>query len=143
MPITGWQAGIDVLIQRACPEHAYHVFILKRIKSDLSKKIVVVVAGFQGINSKEDITTLGRGGSDTTAVALASALKADECQIFTQMWMEYIQLIQEYAERLENLDSVTYEEMLEMSGLGSKVLQLRSVEFASKYNVPLKSTACS
>ena len=97
----------------------------------------MVVAGFQGVDEHGDITTLGRGGSDTTAVALAAALKADECQIYTDVDGVYTtdpRIVPE-ARRLERL---TYEEMLEMASLGAKVLQIRSVEFASKYNVPLR-----
>jgi len=132
---TGWQAGIETDSEHSGARiTCIHT---KRIKADLSKKIVVIVAGFQGINSKEDITTLGRGGSDTTAVALAAALKADECQIYTDVDGVYT-TDPRICRKARKLDSVTYEEMLEMSGLGSKVLQLRSVEFASKYNVPLR-----
>ena len=97
----------------------------------------MVVAGFQGIDSKGNITTLGRGGSDTSAVALAAALKADECQIYTDVEGVYT-TDPRICSNAQKLDALTYEEMLEMSGLGSKVLQLRSVEFASKYNVPLR-----
>jgi aspartate kinase len=132
---TGWQAGIETDNQHA--RARISCIHTKRIKADLSKKIVVIVAGFQGISSKEDITTLGRGGSDTTAVALAAALKADECQIYTDVDGVYT-TDPKICRKARKLDSVTYEEMLEMSGLGSKVLQLRSVEFASKYNVPLR-----
>jgi len=132
---TGWQAGIETDNEHVGARiSCIHT---KRIKADLSKKIVVIVAGFQGINSKEDITTLGRGGSDTTAVALAAALKADECQIYTDVDGVYT-TDPRICRKARKLDSVTYEEMLEMSGLGSKVLQLRSVEFASKHNVPLR-----
>jgi aspartate kinase len=132
---TGWQAGIETDNQHA--RARISCIHTKRIKADLSKKIVVIVAGFQGISSKEDITTLGRGGSDTTAVALAAALKADECQIYTDVDGVYT-TDPKICRKARKLDSVTYEEMLEMSGLGSEVLQLRSVEFASKYNVPLR-----
>ena len=99
--------------------------------------MIVVVAGFQGVDEKGNITTLGRGGSDTTAVALAAALKADECQIFTDVDGVYTtdpRIVPE----ARRLDRLTYEEMLEMASLGAKVLQIRSVEFASKYNVPLR-----
>ena len=97
----------------------------------------MVVAGFQGIDEHGDITTLGRGGSDTTAVALAAALKADECQIFTDVDGVYTSdpRVVPDASRLSRL---TFEEMLELSSLGAKVLQIRSIEFASKYNVPLR-----
>lgn len=98
---------------------------------------VAVVAGFQGVNDDGDITTLGRGGSDTTAVAIAAALKADECQIYTDVDGVFTtdpRIVPE----ARRLDRVTYEEMLEMSSLGAKVLQIRAVEFASKYRVPLR-----
>lgn len=109
----------------------------KRIRADLDAGRVVVVAGFQGVDEHGNITTLGRGGSDTTAVALAAALKAHECQIFTDVDGVYTTdpRVVEQARRLER---VTFEEMLEMASLGSKVLQIRSVEFAGKYNVPLR-----
>ncbi|MDX1514224.1 MAG: aspartate kinase [Gammaproteobacteria bacterium] len=109
----------------------------ERIEKDLASGTVVVVAGFQGVNENGDITTLGRGGSDTTAVALAAALEADECQIFTDVEGVYTsdpRLVPDA--RL--LKALTYEEMLELSSLGSKVLQIRSVEFARKYNVPVR-----
>ncbi|MCG8070697.1 MAG: aspartate kinase, partial [Candidatus Thiodiazotropha taylori] len=108
-----------------------------RVKSDLDKGRVVVVAGFQGVDEHGSITTLGRGGSDTTAVAMAAALKADECQIYTDVDGVYTTdpRVVPNARRLER---ITFEEMLEMASLGSKVLQIRAVEFAGKYNVPLR-----
>ncbi len=108
-----------------------------RIRSDLDQGRVVVVAGFQGVDPEGNITTLGRGGSDTTGVALAAALKADECQIYTDVDGVYTTdpRVVEGARRLEK---ITFEEMLEMASLGSKVLQIRSVEFAGKYKVPLR-----
>jgi aspartate kinase len=109
----------------------------QRMRSDLAAGTVVVVAGFQGVDAGGDVTTLGRGGSDTTAVALAAALKADECQIYTDVDGVYTtdpRIVPE-ARRLK---SVTFEEMLEMASLGSKVLQIRSVEFAGKYKVRLR-----
>ena len=108
-----------------------------RIRDDLAQGKVVVVAGFQGVTEDGDITTLGRGGSDTTAVALAAALKADECLIYTDVDGVYTTdpRIEPKARRLNR---ITFEEMLEMASLGSKVLQIRSVEFAGKYNVPLR-----
>jgi aspartate kinase len=108
-----------------------------RVGADLSAGNVVVVAGFQGVDGNGNITTLGRGGSDTTAVALAAALKADECQIFTDVDGVYTTdpRVVPNARRLER---ITFEEMLEMASLGSKVLQIRAVEFAGKYNVPLR-----
>ncbi len=108
-----------------------------RIRSDLKAGRVVVVAGFQGVDEEGNITTLGRGGSDTTGVALAAALKADECQIYTDVDGVYT-TDPRVVESARRLDRITFEEMLEMASLGSKVLQIRSVEFAGKYNVPLR-----
>ncbi len=133
--LTGRQAGI-------LTEGQANKARIKNIDSDrlnglLDEEQVVVVAGFQGMDESGRVTTLGRGGSDTTAVALAASLDADECHIYTDVEGVYTadpRLVPE-ARRLERL---TYEEMLEMSGLGSKVLQLRSVLFAEKYNVPLR-----
>lgn len=109
----------------------------ERIHRDLEKGRVVVVAGFQGVDEEGNITTLGRGGSDTTAVALAAALEADECQIYTDVDGVYT-TDPSVVESARRLDCITFEEMLEMSSLGAKVLQIRSVEFARKYNVPLR-----
>jgi aspartate kinase len=108
-----------------------------RIRADLDAGYVVVVAGFQGVDEKGSITTLGRGGSDTTGVALAAALKADECQIYTDVDGIYTTDPRVVAEA-RRLNTITFEEMLEMASLGSKVLQLRSVEFAGKYKVKLR-----
>jgi aspartate kinase len=108
-----------------------------RVRSDLNEGRVVVVAGFQGVDEHGNITTLGRGGSDTTAVAMAAALKADECQIFTDVDGVYT-TDPRIEPKARKLDRITFEEMLEMASLGSKVLQIRSVEFAGKYNVPLR-----
>ena len=107
------------------------------IQDDLDKGYVVVVAGFQGVDELDNITTLGRGGSDTTGVALAAALKADECQIYTDVDGIYTTDPRVVPEA-KKLDSITFEEMLEMASLGSKVLQIRSVEFAGKYKVKLR-----
>lgn len=107
------------------------------IRQDLSDGKVVVVAGFQGVDALGNITTLGRGGSDTTAVALAAALKADECQIYTDVDGVYT-TDPRVVKTARRMDKITFEEMLEMASLGSKVLQIRSVEFAGKYNVPLR-----
>ncbi len=109
----------------------------KRIHEDLKKGLVVVVAGFQGVDENGNITTLGRGGSDTTGVALAAALKADECQIYTDVDGVYT-TDPRIVPQARRLDRITFEEMLEMASLGSKVLQIRSVEFAGKYRVPLR-----
>ena len=108
-----------------------------RVKADLEKGRVVVVAGFQGVEEHGDITTLGRGGSDTTAVAMAAALGADECQIFTDVDGVYT-TDPRVEPKARRLNKITFEEMLEMASLGSKVLQIRAVEFAGKYNVPLR-----
>jgi aspartate kinase len=107
------------------------------VKADLDARRVVVVAGFQGVDENGSITTLGRGGSDTTAVAMAAALKADECQIYTDVDGVYTTdpRVEPNARRLSR---ITFEEMLEMASLGSKVLQIRAVEFAGKYSVPLR-----
>ena len=132
---TGWQAGIrtDSTSMMARIE----AINVKKIKSEFMKKNIVVVAGFQGVDDKDNITTLGRGGSDTTAVALAAALKADECQIYTDVDGVYT-TDPRLCIKARKLNKLTYEEMLEMAGLGSKVLQLRSVEFASKHKVPIR-----
>ncbi len=109
----------------------------EKITDDLAQGRIVVVAGFQGVDEHNNITTLGRGGSDTTGVALAAALKADECQIFTDVDGVYTTdpRVEPEARRLQ---TITFEEMLEMASLGSKVLQIRAVEFAQKYKVPLR-----
>jgi aspartate kinase len=104
---------------------------------DLADGRVVIVAGFQGVDALGNITTLGRGGSDTTAVALAAALKADECQIYTDVDGVYT-TDPRMVPQARRMSRVTFEEMLELSSLGAKVLQIRSVEFAGKYNVPLR-----
>ena len=108
-----------------------------KIRADLDAGYVVAVAGFQGVDEVGNITTLGRGGSDTTAVALAAALGADECQIYTDVDGVYTtdpRIVPE----ARKLSAITFEEMLEMASLGSKVLQIRSVEFAGKYKVKLR-----
>ncbi|HQV12840.1 MAG TPA: aspartate kinase [Nitrospira sp.] len=107
------------------------------IRTDLQEGSVVVVAGFQGVDELGNITTLGRGGSDTTGVALAAALGADECQIYTDVEGVYTTDPRIVSEA-RKLDTITFEEMLEMASLGSKVLQIRSVEFAGKYKVKLR-----
>lgn len=107
-----------------------------RIKELLAQKNIVIVAGFQGADSKGDITTLGRGGSDTSAVAVASAIDADQCEIYTDVDGVYT-ADPNICKRAKKLDRISYDEMLEMASLGAKVLQIRSVEFAMKYNVPI------
>lgn len=132
---TGNQVGI----------HTDSAFMKARIQSIDSAKlladcvagIVPVVAGFQGVDDSGNVTTLGRGGSDTTGVALAAALKADECQIYTDVDGVYT-TDPRVEPKARRLDKITFEEMLEMASLGSKVLQIRSVEFAGKYKVPLR-----
>jgi aspartate kinase len=108
-----------------------------RVRQDLKEGRIVVVAGFQGVDQLGSITTLGRGGSDTTGVALAAALKADECQIYTDVDGVYT-TDPRIVPNARRLDKVTFEEMLELASLGSKVLQIRSVEFAGKYGVKLR-----
>ena len=110
---------------------------LDTLKSELALDGVPVVAGFQGVDVQGNVTTLGRGGSDTTAVALAAALKSDECQIYTDVDGVYT-TDPRMVDGARRLDHITFEEMLEMSSMGSKVLQIRSVEFAGKYKVPLR-----
>ncbi|MGX2041583.1 aspartate kinase [Methylocaldum sp. MU1018] len=132
---TGGQARI--VTDRAHTKARILNIDTNRILDDLEQDRVVVVAGFQGITEDGDITTLGRGGSDTTAVALAAALKADECLIYTDVDGVYT-TDPRVEPRARRLDRITFEEMLEMASLGSKVLQIRSVEFAGKYNVPLR-----
>ncbi|WP_370470193.1 aspartate kinase [Snodgrassella alvi] len=132
---TGWQ----VAVKTDCAHTKARIDAIDeiRIRSDLNAGKVVIIAGFQGVNENNDITTLGRGGSDTSAVALAAALKADECQIYTDVDGVYTtdpRVVPE-ARRLE---TISFEEMLELASLGSKVLQIRSVEFAGKYKVRLR-----
>ncbi|MDA8110003.1 MAG: aspartate kinase [Betaproteobacteria bacterium] len=132
---TGWQA--KVLTDSTYTRARIVSIDESRIRRDLAEGCVAVVAGFQGIDAKGDLTTLGRGGSDTSAVALAAALEADECQIFTDVDGVYTtdpRIVPE----ARRLHTVTFEEMLEMASLGSKVLQIRSVEFAGKYKVPTR-----
>jgi aspartate kinase len=132
---TGWQ--VQVLTNSAFTKSRIIRIDEQAIRSDLKSGHVVVVAGFQGVDAQGNITTLGRGGSDTSAVALAAALKADECHIYTDVDGIYTtdpRLVPE----ARRLHSITFEEMLEMAGAGSKVLQIRSVEFAGKYRVPTR-----
>lgn len=110
---------------------------VEAMQADIKLGRVVVVAGFQGVDDKGNITTLGRGGSDTTGVALAAALKADECQIYTDVDGVYT-TDPRMVPKAKRLEKITFEEMLELASLGSKVLQIRSVEFAGKYKVPLR-----
>ena len=132
---SGWQ--VKVLTDSSFTKARITSIDDQRIRTDLKAGTVVIVAGFQGVDDKGNITTLGRGGSDTSAVALAAALKADECHIYTDVDGVYTTdpRIVPDAKRLR---TVTFEEMLEMAGAGSKVLQIRSVEFAGKYRVPTR-----
>lgn len=133
--MTGHQAGIqtDSIHSKARILHVQPDLILK----NLSEGHVVVIAGFQGINESGDVTTLGRGGSDTTAVALAIALKAEECQIYTDVEGVYT-TDPRILPDAKLLPQISFEEMLEMSSLGAKVLQMRSVELANKHNMPVR-----
>jgi aspartate kinase len=132
---TGWQ--VRILSDASHTKARIEEIDTAGIRADLAEGRVVVVAGFQGVTEEGDITTLGRGGSDTTAVALAAVLKADECLIFTDV--DGVYTTDPRVEPLaRKLSRITFEEMLEMASLGSKVLQIRSVEFAGKYNVPLR-----
>jgi aspartate kinase len=130
-------AQVRVLTDSAFTKARITAIDEERLRSDLAAGIVPVVAGFQGADGAGNITTLGRGGSDTSAVALAAALKADECQIFTDVDGVYTTDPRIVAEA-RRLKTITFEEMLEMASLGSKVLQIRSVEFAGKYRVRLR-----
>jgi len=132
---TGWQARIKTDLSY----HKARILDINTplIKKDLAKGHIVVVAGFQGVTENDEITTLGRGGSDITAVALAAHLEAQECQIYTDVDGVYTtdpRIVPE----ARRMNRITFEEMLEMASLGAKVLHIRAVEFAGKYNVPLR-----
>ena len=133
--LTGWQAGMST------DTHYSSARIRKinteRIQAELDKKKIVMVAGFQGINKWEDVTTLGRGGSDTSAVALAAALRADKCQIYTDVDGVYT-ADPNKVPTAKKIDQITYDEMLELATLGAKVLHNRSVEMAKRYHVNLE-----
>jgi aspartate kinase len=132
---TGWQVALqtDTSHTKARIENIDD----ERMRADLAAGKVVIVAGFQGISSEGNISTLGRGGSDTSAVAIAAALKADECQIYTDVDGVYTTDPRVVPEA-RRMDTITFEEMIELASLGSKVLQIRSVEFAGKYKVRLR-----
>lgn len=132
---TGRQVGI--MTDSAHTKARITKVTAERIRESLNKGVIPVVAGFQGINQQSDVTTLGRGGSDLTAVALAGALKADRCVIFTDVDGVYT-TDPNIVPSARRIDKISYEEMLEMASLGAKVLQSRSVEFAAKFNVPLE-----
>ena len=133
--LLGWQAGFNT-------DSNYSVARIKkinaeRLEAELARKNIVIVAGFQGINKYDDITTLGRGGSDTSAVAIAASLKADLCQIYTDVDGVYTADPRKVKTAIK-MDEITYEEMLELATLGAQVLNNRSVEMAKKYNVELE-----
>ncbi len=132
--LLGFQAGI--LTDNSAGRARIQDIDASRVKALINKGHIVVVAGFQGTDSDGDITTLGRGGSDTSAVAIASALKADVCEIFTDVDGVYT-TDPRICDKAKKIKTITYDEMLEMAILGAKVLQIRSVEFAKKYNVPV------
>ena len=132
---TGWQVAVKT--DAAHTKARIEEIDGDKMRADLAQGKVVIVAGFQGINRAGDISTLGRGGSDTSAVALAAALKADECQIYTDVDGVYTTDPRVVPEA-RRMDTITFEEMLELASLGSKVLQIRSVEFAGKYQVRLR-----
>jgi aspartate kinase len=132
---TGWQ--VPITTDSAYTKARIQSIDDKRVRSDLAGGKVVIITGFQGIDDQGHITTLGRGGSDTSAVAVAAALKADECLIYTDVDGVYTTDPRIVAEA-RRLHTISFEEMLEMASLGSKVLQIRSVEFAGKYRVPLR-----
>jgi aspartate kinase len=132
---AGWQ--VSVLTDSAHTKARILSIDDARIRGDLAEGRVVVVAGFQGVDGAGNVTTLGRGGSDTSAVALAAALKADECQIYTDVDGVYT-TDPRIAPEARRLHTITFEEMLEMASAGSKVLQIRSVEFAGRYRVPTR-----
>ena len=132
--LTGWQVGIKT--NKDNTKAKIKTIDTQRLLSELDKKRIVIVAGFQGINSNDDITTLGRGGSDTTAVALAAALKASCCEIYTDVDGVYT-ADPRIVPNAQKLKDISYDEMLELAALGANVLHSRSVEMAKKYNVNL------
>ena len=133
--LTGWQAGFQT--DRAYSKARIKRLECERIESELARNRVVVVAGFQGLNKMEDLTTLGRGGSDTSAVAIAAALHAARCQIFTDVEGVYTADPRKIP-NARKLEEITFDEMLELASLGAQVLNNRSVELAKKYNVELE-----
>ena len=133
--LTGWQAGI--LTDTAAKNARIKKIDTERLEAELDRKRIVIVTGFQGVDRNQNITTLGRGGSDTSAVALAAALEADLCQIYTAVDGVYT-ADPRHVKGARKLDEVTYNEMLELATLGAQVLHNRSVELAKKYNVKLE-----
>jgi aspartate kinase len=132
---AGWQ--VPIRTDKAYTKARIESIEDKKVRADLAAGKVVIITGFQGVDTDGNITTLGRGGSDTSAVAVAAAMKADECLIYTDVDGVYTTDPRVVAEA-RRLSTVSFEEMLEMASLGSKVLQIRSVEFAGKYQVPLR-----
>lgn len=133
--LTGWQAGF--LTNSNSGNARINKIDTERILSEIDKKKIVIVAGFQGIDKYDDITTLGRGGSDTSAVAIAAAIHADKCEIYTDVDGVYT-ADPRIVKNAKKLDEITYDEMLELASLGANVLHNRSVEMAKKYNVKLE-----
>ena len=133
--LTGWQAGIQTGMNYGAAR--IKKIETERLKLEISKRRIIIVAGFQGINKFEDITTLGRGGSDTTAVALAAALGADLCQIYTDVDGVYTADPRKIP-TAKKLDEITYDEMLELASLGAQVLHNRSVEMGKRFNVDME-----
>ena len=134
--LTGWQAGIYT--SSTNQEAKIEKIDTSRILHELDKNRIVIIAGFQGINKEGDITTLGRGGSDTTAVAIASAIKADHCYIFSDVDGVYSADPNKIT-NTKKLDNISYEEMLDLSNEGAKVLHNRCIEIGQKYNVPIET----
>jgi len=132
--LTGWQVGVQTDTKYSAAR--IHKVKTERLHDELDKKRIVIVAGFQGINKYDDITTLGRGGSDTSAVALAAALGADVCEIYTDVDGVYT-ADPRFVKNAFKLDDISYDEMLELASLGANVLHNRSVEMAKKYHVKL------
>ena len=133
--LLGWQAGFNT--NKAYGSARIETIKTERLQSELDKKKIIIVAGFQGLNKSDDITTLGRGGSDTSAVAIAAALHADRCQIFTDVTGVFTADPRK-VENAQKLTDITYDEMLELATLGAQVLNNRSVEMAKKYSVELE-----
>jgi len=133
--LTGWQAGVETT--SAAGNARIKKIDTERLQRELDKKKIVIVAGFQGVDKYDNITTLGRGGSDTSAVALAAALHADKCEIYTDVDGVYT-ADPRIVKTAKKLDAITYDEMLELASLGANVLHNRSVEMAKKYNVKLE-----
>lgn len=135
VPLTGWQAGF--LTDSNHGRARIRRINTERLENELAKDNIVIVTGFQGINRYDDVTTLGRGGSDTSAVAIAAAMKAARCQIFTDVDGVYT-ADPRIVKTAKKIDAITYDEMLELASMGAQVLHNRSVEMAKKYNVKLE-----